>query len=179
MMCRFRAATRLIYGKKAGHEDLPLGSSNPALLCRFRLWFGRGVPLYGFAIDLNPCDVGIPACAVAASRHKVREADLIDFAEVDLIQKSTFRYHLLDIQFEPVKLGEVELAFVEIERVGVNMVPDEPRFIREFYNRPDFVETRSLGQPAELRLAGQIDVAVLVPERQSASLAAASCPDVG
>src|SRR5207248_11555455 len=132
----------------------------------------------GLTVNLDPANVGISSLAVTASRSEVDETDLVDFAEIHLVQQDTLRLHSIYVQLEPSHVGKVKLAFLKIKGVGVHMISYQPCSIREFHEGANLVKARRLRVPSDPGFARQIHVTFLVPERHGASRRTKARPDV-
>src|SRR5262249_15017079 len=104
--------------------------------------------------------------------------DLVNFAQIRLLEENAFGLHLFDIQLDPPDIGQIKLAFVEVESVRIRVVSDEPGSVSEFDNRTDFVKPGCLRVPSNSRFAGQVGKAFFMPERDSASGRAEAGPYV-
>ena len=98
---------------------------------------------------------------MAAARSQIRETDGIDFAEVHLVQQRPLGLHLGHVQLQPAHFRQIEFTLVIIEGVRINMVSDQPCPVGQFQDRADFVESRRLREPTNLRFACEIDKAVV------------------
>src|SRR5262245_33130497 len=101
---------------------------------------GPGAARNRFAVDFDPADVGVAALAMPASWSQINKTDLIDFAQIDLVQQRPFRLNFFDIQLEPSKIAEIELAFAKIEGIGIRVISDKPRPVRQFHDRTYLME---------------------------------------
>src|SRR5262245_36936356 len=80
-------------------------------------------------IHLNPPHVREPSEAMSTSRSEIDKTDLVNFAQIRLFEENAFGLHLFNIQLDPPDIGQIKLAFVEVESVPVSVVSNEPRSI--------------------------------------------------
>ena len=126
--------------------------------------------------DLDRRDIDPPAGTVAASRQQIDEADLVDLAQVRLVDEVALGDDGVDVEPQPADVGERELALQPIAGRPVGVIADQPRAVRELDDRPDLVKARDLRDPSNAGEAGQVAVVVLVAERDGAGRRAASRP---
>src|SRR5262245_9474791 len=144
---------------------------------------GRCTHVVSLALDrltiyLNPPHVRESSEAMSTSRSEIYKTDLVNFAQIRLLEENAFGLHLFNIQLDPPDVGQIKLAFVEIESVPIGVVSNEPSSVSELDNRTDFVKPGCLRVPSNSRFAGQVGEALLMPERDSASRGAEAGPYV-
>src|SRR5712671_1332339 len=100
------------------------------------------------SIHVNPSDVYEAAPSVSAARHQIREANLVDLAQVRLLDPAADLRRLLplgvdrgdrrDIQLQPADRRDRELRLDEVFRraVAVGVIADKPGAVRELDDRP-------------------------------------------
>ena len=60
------------------------------------------------------------------SRSEIDKTDLVNFAQIRLFEENAFGLHHFNIQLDPPDIGQIKLAFVEVESVRIRVVSDEP-----------------------------------------------------
>jgi hypothetical protein len=116
------------------------------------------------AVDLEPTEIGVSAVAMATAGHQIGEPDLVDLAEIDLIEPSATRDDFVDIKLDPAGFRESEFALVVIENGSVAVFAQQPGAVGQLHDRVELVETGHLGVPADLAETAHIDVVVLIPQ---------------
>ena len=112
---------------------------------------------------------------MAAARHQIDEADFVDLAQIHLVEDRAGRDGAVDVEPHPAHVAEGELGEQPVAHGAVGVIADQPGAVGQLHDRPDLMEARHLGVPAETREPGQIGVVrlVLAARRRRASC---TCP---
>jgi len=122
--------------------------------------------------------VGPAAGTVAAAWYQVDEADLVDFAQVRTLDNVAGRDDALDIELEPVDVGDVEFSCQPVSGGAVGSITNQPGAVRQLDDRANLVEAGGLGVPADARETGEVGIVRLVLEGNGSRRRAHAGPDV-
>src|SRR6185503_2403568 len=94
---------------------------------------------------LEPCDVDEAAPPVSAAREQIRKADLVDLAQVRLLDVTlSARDDASDVEREPAHVGDRKLGFEKqrgVRRVRtLTVVADEPSTVGQLHQRTHDME---------------------------------------
>src|ERR1035441_10584396 len=101
---------------------------------------------------------------MAAAGHKIGKADLIDLAQVRMLDPLTvgrFNY-FLDIDLAPAKIGKRDLGIVPVGAEPLGVIAREPGSIGQLDDRTELVEAGHLVFEAHLAEPAEIDEIILV-----------------
>ena len=117
---------------------------------------------------------------MTATGHQVREADLVDFAQVRMIDPLSLTVFddFLDIEFPPANIRQRDFILVPIHAEAVRVVAHEIGSVRQFDDGAKQMETGYLIFKSNFAEAAQIDVIVLVLDGKSATGVALAGPEV-
>src|SRR5215470_988371 len=127
--------------------------------------YHAGLALDRLTVHFNPAYVGETAEAMTTAWSEIDKTDFVDFAQICLVEKGALGLHLFNIQLYPANIGQIKLAFVEVEGVRIGVISNEPGPVSQFDDGTNLVKPRRLGVPTNSCFSGQVREALLVPER--------------
>src|SRR6185312_1215568 len=125
----------------------------------------RGLSRNGARIDLDLPDSRPTARTMAAARREIGEADLIDLAEIELVDQGSDRDHTFDVEFDPAHVRKRDLAQKPVARRAGRTIADPPGAVGELHDRANMMQPRHLAVEADARKAAQVGETSLVSKR--------------
>src|SRR5580698_9062428 len=129
-----------------------------------------GVAWDWLAVDFDPIQARTACASVSGATHQVSEADLLDSAEVWIVDPVavTGFDDLIDVQTTPAHIHELNFRHDPGRGHGRGLIADEPGSVREFDDGVEVTKTADAGSPTDGGRAAQIDVVVLVSDGDGA-----------
>src|SRR5215469_1532768 len=103
---------------------------------------------HGLAKHLDLRHIDPAARPVTAPGHEVGEADLVDFREIDFIQKGSDRHHTRDVELHPAEIGVGDLTDQPVPWPAFGAISHQPGAIGELHDGTYLMEARGLDSPA-------------------------------
>src|SRR5205814_715904 len=115
--------------------------------------------------DFDCRDIDPAAGSVAAAGEQIDEADLVDLAQIRLVDEVALRDHRVDVEAQPANIRQRDVALQPVRRRAVSVIADEPRAVRQLDDRSHLMEARHLRRPADASEPGEIGEVGLVAQR--------------
>src|SRR5882672_8665407 len=126
----------------------------------------RYLALDRLAVDLDAADVDVAARAMPASRHEVGKADLIDLAQIGVVDPHADSHDSRDVELQPAYVSQRDVGLVEIRLFARRVIADQPGTVRELQDGPGLMEARRSDDPADPgQRDAEVDEVIPVPQR--------------